>query len=45
MEVRAHKEINDRLQFLKAAAVTALADFTKEFRPATGTGGAGRPHY
>ena len=31
VEVRAHKEINDRLQFLKAAAVTALADFTKEF--------------
>jgi integrase len=31
IEVRAHKEINIRMEFLKSAAVTALADFTKEF--------------
>lgn len=31
VEVRAHREINDRIEFLKSAAVTALADFTKEF--------------
>lgn len=31
VEVRAHKEINERLEFLKSAAVTMLSDFAKEY--------------